>query len=227
MEHLNTTQRRSLKAAIVFMIALIVACLLGAAPFFEDAFNEENLAKRHNIEKPKHQSATTQYVEGSLRHEVPTALEEVTVARIIDGDTIVVKNKNGEFHDIRLIGINAPESVSGDESCNTPEGYEATNHMKKILKINDKVYLQCDTEQKDEQGRNLRYVWLFPPLDFTDTSEIKTKMLNAHMLDDGYAVAHKFRPNDAYFDIFKAFQVDALHDKRGLWENGVDWAQTL
>ena len=52
-------------------------------------------------------------------------------------------------------------------------------------------------------------------------------MLNAKMLVEGYGVAHKDKPNDAYFTIFKASQLEAYHTDKGLWADGADWSYAI
>jgi len=51
-------------------------------------------------------------------------LEEVTLKRVVDGDTIIVLNKNKEELRVRLIGIDTPESVHADADKNTVEGQQ-------------------------------------------------------------------------------------------------------
>lgn len=128
-------------------------------------------------------------------------LEVATVVRVVDGDTIVVE-LDGEEQYVRLIGIDAAESVHPDESRNTEEGEEASDHLKSILSDGDTVYLQKDTSDTDKYDRLLRYVWLEMPTDVSDIDEISTKMLNAILILDGYADPARYEPDTAYADVF-------------------------
>lgn len=133
--------------------------------------------------------------------ETAADLKAATVVRVVDGDTIVIE-LDGEEQYVRLIGIDAAESVHPDASRNTEEGEEASDHLKSILSAGDTVYLQTDTSDTDKYDRLLRYVWLEMPTDVSDISEIKTKMLNAILIIDGYADPARYEPDTAYADIF-------------------------
>ena len=51
----------------------------------------------------------------------------------------------------------------------------------------DTVYLQSDTSDRDKYNRLLRYVWLDITDDVYGKSEVKEKMLNAILVEDGIA----------------------------------------
>ena len=55
------------------------------------------------------------------------------VAYVIDGETIAVDAGEEYALHVRLIGIDAPESASHDESQNTSEGAIASDYMKALL----------------------------------------------------------------------------------------------
>ena len=94
-------------------------------------------------------------------------LEEVTLVRVVDGDTLVVRFDTGEDEKVRLIGINTPESVAPNSyrTKNTKEGEEVSKYVKTMLEDVDTVYLQSDTSDRDKYDRLLRYVWLDIPDD--------------------------------------------------------------
>ncbi len=114
------------------------------------------------------------------------------VIRVIDGDTILVR-ANGEEIRVRLIGIDAPESVNPDETKNTPEGEAASEWLKSILPVSSMVYLEYDVERYDKYGRTLAYVYL-------DDAET---MLNRLILENGYAKVMTIEPNDKYAGEFE------------------------
>lgn len=135
-------------------------------------------------------------------------LEEVTLVRVVDGDTLVVHFDTGEDEKVRLIGINTPESVAPNSyrTKNTKEGEEASKYVKTMLKDVDAVYLQSDTSDRDKYDRLLRYVWLDIPDDVYDKSEVKEKMLNAILVEDGIAEVATYEPDTTYADLFEELE---------------------
>lgn len=135
-------------------------------------------------------------------------LEEVTLVRVVDGDTLVVRFDTGEDEKVRLIGINTPESVAPNSyrTKNTKEGEEASKYVKTMLEDVDTVYLQSDTSDRDKYDRLLRYVWLDIPDDVYDKSEVKEKMLNAILVEDGIAEVATYEPDTTYADLFEELE---------------------
>jgi len=127
------------------------------------------------------------------------------VVRVVDGDTLIVRTSGGEDR-LRLIGIDAPESVHADESRNTEEGVAASNFVKSIVQPGQTVYLQKDITNRDQYDRLLRYVWLEVPDDPWDINEVRTKMLNGILVDKGHAKPKRYEPDTAYNDIFDAIK---------------------
>lgn len=121
-------------------------------------------------------------------------LETVEVSRVVDGDTIKI-NLGEEEYSVRMIGIDTPESVHPDKSKNTIFGKKASDYTKSKIKEGQTVYLQKDLSDTDKYGRLLRYVWLEMPKDTEDTEEVKSKMFNAILIEDGYANAYPYKPD--------------------------------
>ena len=82
--------------------------------------------------------------------------EPATVARVIDGDTIEVR-QNGIESDVRVLGIDTPETVhpSKPVQCYGPE---ASAEAKRMLPIGSPVRLHFEGERTDYYGRLLAYV---------------------------------------------------------------------
>lgn len=135
-------------------------------------------------------------------------LEEVTLVRVVDGDTLVVRFDSGEDEKVRLIGVNTPESVAPESyrTENTKEGKEASDYVKDMLIDTEILYLQTDTSDRDRYDRLLRYVWLDVPDDVYDKDEIKTKMLNAILVEKGIAEAVAYAPDLEYEDVFEELE---------------------
>ena len=150
-------------------------------------------------------------VEISLFPEEKTndELTPVEFVRAVDGDTIIV-NIDGEEKRVRLIGVDTPESVASQAYLektgkeNTEEGKVASEFTKELLSSYSTVYLQKDKDNEDLYGRGLYYVWLEIPNDVNDIEEIRTKMLEGILLDNGYAVVAIYKPNNRYADEFNA-----------------------
>jgi micrococcal nuclease len=130
----------------------------------------------------------------------------VTLAEVVDGDTIWVRMPDGSREKVRYIGIDAPE-VAHEDSSAEYLGDEATVHNTQLLKSGP-VRLETDVEERDEYGRLLAYVW---------SGEV---FINERMVLDGYAWAHNYRPNLARQD-----QLWAAHDRARAAGVGV-WAVT-
>lgn len=126
------------------------------------------------------------------------------VVKVIDGDTFVI-NFNGQEENVRLIGVDTPETVhpTKDEE---PYGKEASDFTK--LQIEGKeVTLEFDVQERDTYGRLLAYVY------------VNGEMLNKTLLKKGYAIVSTFPPNVKYVDDFTQLQQQAIENKIGLWKD--------
>ena len=129
--------------------------------------------------------------------------ESIELARIIDGDTVIVKI-NGEEKSVRLIGIDTPEKNECFEK-------EATEKLKTLIE-NKKIKLEADNSQddKDKYGRLLRYIYL----------ENGT-LVNKKLIEEGaakeytYKIAYKFQAE------FKETEKMAKEKKMGIWADGI------
>ena len=130
---------------------------------------------------------------------------EAVVEKVVDGDTFDVKPAaGGDTMRIRLIGIDAPESVNPDESKNTEDGREASAWLKDSLPKGTRVWLVKDVSDTDKYGRHLRYVWVADPNE-ADADPTKD-MLNALIVANGHAVAKDFPPDTAYSQLFHSLE---------------------
>lgn len=130
------------------------------------------------------------------------------VVKVVDGDTIKLLI-DGETTSVRLIGIDTPESVHPDKSKNVPEGTLASDHTKEL--VEDKfVYIEYGKESHDRYGRVLAYVYID-----------ESTMLNAQILEDGYAEVYTLKPNDKYEEYFLELEDEARSNNAGLWATGV------
>jgi len=140
---------------------------------------------------------------------------EAEVVRVIDGDTIVVSFGGGSTADetVRLIGIDAPESVHPDESLNSEQGTISSEYTRSFL-LGKKVYLEYDTTKRDKYERLLAYVWI----DDLPNDEYWGKLLyNYKMVKAGYAYAKSYPPDDKYKTQFAGAEKYAIAEHAGLW----------
>ena len=146
----------------------------------------------------------------------PDTLIKAKLKKVVDGDTIKVE-VDGETKKVRLIGINAEESVSEDESKNNEYGTYASDYLKKILGDCKNVYLEYDKETQDKYGRELCYVWLDKPSDSKDAQQIREKMVNSILLQEGFVYVTIYEPNSSNEELFRQLQDEASKEKTGLW----------
>jgi micrococcal nuclease len=125
----------------------------------------------------------------------------VAVSRVVDGDTIEVSSAVGGIADVRLIGVDTPETYGGTE----PYGKEASAFTTQRLE-GRQVALEFDVERIDPYGRVLAYVWL-----------PDGKMFNEVLVREGYAQVATFPPNVKYVERFLAAQREARAESAGLW----------
>lgn len=127
-----------------------------------------------------------------------SSLIECDFERVVDGDTIIVHDPDGNRLRVRLTGINAPESVHEDESKNTEEGRQASAFMKELMADVEVVYLEYDEAQFDQYERTLAYVWI--DIDGTYV------MVNEILLATDYAEPVYIKPNLRYADVFRQYE---------------------
>jgi micrococcal nuclease len=125
----------------------------------------------------------------------------VTVSRVVDGDTIEVSPAVDGIQDVRLIGVDTPETYGGTE----PFGAQASDFTKGAL-TGQRVALEFDAERIDPYGRVLAYVW---------TSQ--SNMFNSQLVRSGLAQVATFPPNTKYVSTFETLQQQARAENRGIW----------
>ncbi|WP_326137084.1 thermonuclease family protein [Bacillus paralicheniformis] len=126
------------------------------------------------------------------------------VVNVVDGDTIVVRMKNGKQERVRFILVDTPETVhpkKGEE----PFGREASDFTKKTLS-GQKVDLKLGVQERDKYGRLLAYVYL------KDGA-----MINELLLQKGLARVAVFPPNTEFVDQFRDIEAQAQKEHKGIW----------
>lgn len=121
--------------------------------------------------------------------------KEGTVERVIDGDTVVLKDGTT----IRYVGITTPER-------NEPFWQEATDENKKLV-INKKVKLEYDAYTSDKFGRVLAYIII-------DNKNISIELARLGLAK---VVIMEKRRDFIYQDQLLKAQNEAKNKKLGIW----------
>lgn len=117
---------------------------------------------------------------------------EVIVTKIIDGDTVVIQ---GGDH-VRLLGIDTPEKGQ-------PFYTEASDALYKKVFMKT-VILEKETEDRDQYGRLLRWIWL------------NDSLINLEMVKEGFAVS-RFYENSKYQKEIQEAEQNAINQRLGEW----------
>jgi micrococcal nuclease len=133
---------------------------------------------------------------------LPVGLEEVPVTNVVDGDTIDVLIGGQELR-VRYIGIDTPETVDPRRPVEC-FGREASERNRQLVE-GKSVGLERDVSETDQYGRLLRYVW------------VDGRMVNAALVEEGYATATTYPPDVRYATMFAALEARAREAGRGLW----------
>lgn len=126
----------------------------------------------------------------------------VSVARAVDGDTLEVRI-GGVIEDVRLIGIDTPETVDPDSpvQCFGPRASRFTHR----LLDGRRVRLVFGSERRDAYGRLLAYVY------------IGHRFVNANLVRRGLARTLSIPPNTLHSALFERLELRAARSGRGLW----------
>jgi micrococcal nuclease len=129
--------------------------------------------------------------------------QQVSVTRVVDGDTIEVSPQVEDTSDVRLIGVDTPEVFEGEEPC----GPEASAFTTEQLEGQD-VTLEFDEDRVDPFDRALAYVWV-PDLD--------GELFNETLVSEGLARVDTVEPNDQYEERFLEAERQARDEGVGIW----------
>ncbi|MCK0515779.1 thermonuclease family protein [Williamsia sp. DF01-3] len=144
-----------------------------------------------------------------MRGQIPdTAGPEVTVTRVVDGDTIEVEGPDGATSTVRLIGVDTPETVKPNApvECFGPQASEYTS----TILTGRAVRLEHDQTvgDTDRYDRTLAYVWTVQD----------RRLFNLALIEAGAAREYTYdRTRYRYRNAFRAAQTDAQRDRHGLW----------
>jgi micrococcal nuclease len=124
------------------------------------------------------------------------------VTRVVDGDTVEARIGDA-VEDVRLIGIDTPETVKPD----TPVqcfGPQASSFTHRVL-TEQPVRMVFGVERRDIYGRLLAYVY------------IGHRFFNAELVRRGLARTLAIPPNTLHSGLFRRLELRAARAGRGLW----------
>ncbi len=139
----------------------------------------------------------------SAQEAFPTECRWETLVRVVDGDTIIV----GEKESIRFIGIDTPE-MKHPEKPVQHYALESSRELKRLLDGQARVCLISDPEgdKKDIYKRTLAYVFRADGLD-----------TNAEMIKRGAARTYLYFPFSRKEE-FRIYGEQARSEQIGLWD---------
>ncbi len=150
---------------------------------------------------------------------IPSGLTAATVTRVVDGDTVVV-SIGGQEYKLRYIGVDTPETVDPRRPVGC-FGKEASARNRELVE-GQSVGLEKDVSETDDFGRLLRYVWLDASTSTgggpaSGGGSGRAEMVNARLIEEGYAQAATYPPDVKYATLFASLQAQARDAGRGLW----------
>lgn len=140
-------------------------------------------------------------------------LDTYTLLKVIDWDTLKVKNNNEEIN-IRMIGLDAPEKSTTRYWYTECFWNEATNHLNEILSWIATIQVEQDPTQweTDKYWRLLWYVFF------------SWNNINQKMIEDGYWFEYTYNLPYKYQKEFKKAEKSARLNKLWLWDkNTCNW----
>ena len=182
---------------LTLTIFLILWCSLIIILLINEIKNRINTEEK--IDEPQQQTALK--------------LDTYTFLKVIDWDTLKVKNNNEEIN-IRMIGLDAPEKSTTRYWYTECFWNEATNHLNEILSWITTIQVEQDPTQweTDKYWRLLWYVFF------------SWNNINQKMIEDGYWFEYTYNLPYKYQKEFKKAEKSARLNKLWLWDkNTCNW----
>lgn len=201
---------RGLKLSILFILAVFGGMLLVPSP---DA-TKKAASELASVSVGTDVASTT---EKSVFQNtvIPPEASVASVLRVVDGDTVSIRIHDTE-ETVRLIGIDAPESVDPRRPVEC-FGVEASLRLKELLPEKIDVYVASDSTQdtRDKYGRLLAYLYL-PSGD----------LVNMRMITEGYAHEYTYQTPYIHQEAFRRAEGAAKATYAGLWSKTACNAKT-
>lgn len=175
----------------------------------KDTDKNENKSKEDKTSKEENKNNNDSKKEKSSKSDKQNNKEkqEVTLSRVVDGDTVKL-NYKGKEETFRLLLIDTPETKDPRKGVQ-PYGKKATHKMKDLVEYSPNLKIQFDKgDKKDKYGRYLVYLYA------------DGQMVNDELAREGLArVKYIYPPNNTYEDKLKASQKKAQEEKLNIWSD--------
>lgn len=129
----------------------------------------------------------------------------VTVDRVVDGDTIDVRDGDDTGR-VRLLNVDTPETKHPEEEIECL-GPEATAFLEEQLPVGQEIELEFDEELTDQYDRVLAGVYK------------DGELINAEVARAGFGVAVSYEPNMRFYDEVSGAQQEAERAGVGLFDD--------
>lgn len=142
---------------------------------------------------------------------VPADAQEVTLERVVDGDTLLVSGEQGTLlpsageHRVRLLLVDTPE-VDGPEAEEECLGPEASAVAADLLPEGSALLLAADQEALDQYDRLLAYAWTPDGV-----------FVNEAVVANGFAYTVVYPPNDEHLGVVSDAEQRARDARLGVW----------
>lgn len=190
---------------IIIVANIIIASIITIRVIISNNEAKETITPLHKNPQTAPQTSQGSIIDSQTQTQsTPTNLSTYYVSRVIDGDTIVVKDGTGE-QKVRMIGIDTPETKNPNKPVEC-YGSESSNYLTNLL-TGKTVFLESDNSQSDVDiyGRLLRYVY------YDDQN------INLLMISSGFAYEYLFNSAYKYRDSFIKAENEARDNQKGLW----------
>ncbi|WP_024614256.1 thermonuclease family protein [Clostridium sp. Ade.TY] len=137
----------------------------------------------------------------------PPNTKEATVERVVDGDTIVVKEHNKEIK-VRFLLVDTPETCKPNTPVQ-PFGEKAKQFTKDALKKGAKIYIEYGKSKSDKYGRRLGFIYY--------NNNGKWEMLNEALVANGLARVGYIYEDKEHLNELKEAQDYAKENKLNIW----------
>jgi endonuclease YncB( thermonuclease family) len=134
----------------------------------------------------------------------PLGAGECRVERVVDGDTLHVRDCPEADASIRLLLVDTPEVARGAENGEC-YGEEASEYMEERLRPGTVVRLEGGVRDRDFFDRYLRYLWL------------GDELLNETLVREGYGRRYRDAEDRTHEARIVAAEDEARAAGRGLW----------
>ena len=195
----SLTMKKSIKYIIIISLSILVLAFTGFEAL-ESAILRFSNSYRLSVENSIVLDEQT---------DITDIAEEVTLIRVIDGDTIVVNSSKGK-ETVRFLLIDTPEIVHPNKE-EEPFAKEASKFVKDSLDLNTKIWIERGYPETDLYERSLAYVWYQE-----ENNQIIN--LNAELLLRGMARLSIYdKDNAKYVGNFKRINRLARRNKVNIW----------